>query len=780
MTSESQKANYSLIIVESPTKAKTIAKYLGKSYKVISCNGHVRDLPQKKLGIDIEAGFQPSYCISSGKKELLLEIKKHATKAKKVFLASDDDREGEAIAWHLREYLGIEGKNENRMVFREITKNAIQEALTQLRKIDMDLVDSQQARRILDRIVGFELSPLLWRKIKPSLSAGRVQSVAVKLIVEREREHIAFVPKSSFNVEAFFDIGNGNLLRSKLQNSLSSYSEAQKLLELCKMDKFKLLKITKRQGKENPSLPFITSSLQQEANRRFGYSVLRTMVLAQNLYEEGHITYMRTDSPSLSENISEKIKVYILGKFGANYSEPRKYKTKSKGAQEAHEAIRPTNLNKEVVSKQKEIQQLYKLIWQRTIASQMASARIAHTSMVIESQPSGYTFNSKGEEVDFDGFLRITNQVEGRSRPLPKRKVEEELTLKEIIAKEQFSKPTKARYSEASLVRELESRGIGRPSTYAPTITTVQKRGYVLRESRSGDETISRKLILKNKKITATDEVVYIGRGKNKLFPTDVAILVNDFLTSHFSNIINYDFTAEMEDKLDKIAHGKLGRLNMLSSFYSKLTPKIDEVNNSSNSMELVHKLGIDPHTGKPVMTRFSRKYGALVQLGEIIEGGEKPRFAGLLPSQLLETMTLDIALKLLSLPRIVGKLEEREVSAHIGKYGPYLKHKGEFYGLYNSDSDPYTIEIEEASNVITREREKKEKALLKSFAEDPEIEVRKGRYGNYLKTSKGVVKIDNEISVESLTLDRCKELIEEYRKKKKNPKKRKKAKKRK
>lgn len=760
--SKNSSSLYKLVIVESPGKIKSIQNYLGKGYEVASCYGHVRDLPKKELAVDVENGFKPHYVINAEKQEVVTKLTKLARKAEEVLLASDHDREGESIAWHLEKALDLDQNKTKRIVFREITKKAIQEAITHPRKIDMELVHSQQARRILDRLVGYDLSPLLWKKIKPGLSAGRVQTVAVRLIVERERLILAFVPQATYQVTASFALSEGTLLEGGLKANLPSYEEAHDLLKKCQEATFTITKVDKRDGKENPSAPFTTSTLQQVASNKLGYSVSRTMRLAQQLYEAGHITYMRTDSVTLSEDILKKIEKEITTTYGKPYYHLRHFQTKTKGAQEAHEAIRPTDVQKKVVSKENDLQRLYQLIRQRTLASQMAPAKLERTTVHIQPNKTEHTFLAKGEIVTFDGFLRLYQETaKKKNKSLPSVEKGTTPALQWMKAREHFSKPKEARYTEASLVRELEAKGIGRPSTYAPIIHTIQQRNYVVRESREGEERICQVITLAKGEIKATEEVEIFGREKSKLFPTDIALSVTDYLVSKFKEITDYEFTAQMEEKLDKIAQKKQKWQGMLEGFYKKFEPKVKEATEQDAGIEFVHPLGNDPKTGKKVIARLSKRYGPLVQLGEIKEGEEKPRFASLRPGQLLETITLEDALFLLQLPRTVGHFENTPIIAQIGRYGPYLKHDSKYYSL-DKNHDVYTIEEKEAIDVIQTKRITEAQSVLKTFQKEPSLQVRKGRYGPYIKAETGNYKIPKDIDPEKLTLEACQKIIAE------------------
>ena len=770
MATPSNAHSFKLLIVESPVKAKTIKKYLGKNYEVISCNGHIRDLPKKTIAVDIEGGFHPQYIINPEKKAIMKQMSSLAKQASEVLLASDDDREGESIAWHLTQALALNKKKTQRIVFREITKKAIKEAVTHPRTINMDLVYSQQARRILDRLVGYEISPLLWRKIKAGLSAGRVQTVAVRLVVERERAIRTFVPTPSFQVSARFTLPDGTPLEGHLQSNLSTYEEAQTWLTACQKARFIIQDIQKKPGIKNPAAPLTTSTLQQLASTKLGYSVARTTTLAQRLYEEGHITYMRTDSVNLSEEVLSTIGEIITKEYGKAYHTLRRYKTKSKVAQEAHEAIRPTRVDQKIVTQDPSLQRLYTLIRTRTLASQMTAVSLERTTVVIQPDNQNQPFITKGEIITFDGFLALGKENKEKSnKALPLVTVGDDLSLAWMQAREHFTKPPKGRYSESSLVAELEEKGIGRPSTYAPTIHTIQQRNYVVRDSREGEKRTCRLLTVAKGKVTASQEEETYGTAKNKLFPTDIAMTTNDFLVKKFKDITNYKFTAEMEDNLDAIAHKKQGWQAMLTKFYKDFSPKVAAAMEADRGVDLVRTLGNDPTTGKVVMARLSRRYGPMVQLGEL-DGDEKPRFTSLRSDQLLETITLEEALVLFQLPRNVGTFETMPIIAQIGRFGPYLKHHDKFYSL-GQEHNVYTIEEKEAIEVIEAKRKAEAASLIKTFPEQPDLQVRKGRWGYYLKTAKGNFKIDAKIDPTTLTHEACHKIIAEAPTKKKRTK---------
>jgi DNA topoisomerase-1 len=753
-----------LVIVESPAKAKTIEGYLGKDYKVASSMGHIRDLPKGKGAIDIENGFEPTYEVSPEKKEVIKNLKALAKSAEMVYLASDEDREGEAISWHLKEVLDLTDKKTRRIVFTEITKNAILNAIKNPRGIDIDLVNAQQARRVLDRLVGFELSPILWKKIKTGLSAGRVQSVAVRLVVEREREIEKFDSKSSFKISAVFDLGKGKNLVADLPEKFDSEEEALKFLESCKGAKFSIGDLQKKPAKKSPAPPFTTSTLQQEAGRKLSFSVLQTMVVAQKLYEAGKISYMRTDSVNLSDEAVAGATKQITSAYGKEFVHVRKFKTKSASAQEAHEAIRPTDFSVMDPGMDRNAQRLYELIWKRAIASQMADAELERTTAVINISTNKYKLTAQGEVVKFEGFLKVyfESQDDDESddeggKVLPPLKVGQDLDLNELSATQTFSRHA-ARYTEASLVKKLEELGIGRPSTYAPTISTVQKRGYVVKESREGVDRKYKVLSLKGNKIANTTETEITGAEKNKLFPTNIAMVVNDFLVEHFAEVTDYSFTAEIEKEFDEIANGKLKWQKMMEGFYKpfhKLVVKTEKVERSSVQNKS-RELGVDPKTKKNVYVKLG-KFGAYIQLGENPDdnGGEKPKFASLRPGQFIENVTLEDALELMKMPRDLGLFEELPVVANIGRFGPYVLHNKKFVSIPKGE-DPYSILPERAVELIQAKRESDANKTIKLFPENADIQVLNGRFGPYIKAGKKNVKIPKGKAPEELTLEEC------------------------
>ena len=762
-----------LVIVESPAKAKTIEGYLGKDYEVKSSYGHVRDLPKDDSAIDIGNGFTPTYEVSKDKKDVVKELKQLAKKAETIFLASDDDREGEAISWHLSEALDLDDKKTRRIVFREITKNAIQNAIQNPRGIDIDLVNAQQARRILDRLVGFELSPVLWKKIKGGLSAGRVQSVAVRLVVEREREIAKFKPESSFKVTALFSLDGGKILKAELPKKYKTEQEAETFVNKCIGAEFTIENLETKPAKKSPAPPFTTSTLQQEASRKLGYSVARTMSVAQKLYEAGKISYMRTDSLNLSEEALNGAAAAITSSFGDEYANRRTFKTKSSGAQEAHEAIRPTNFGVQTAGKDDAESRLYDLIWKRAIASQMADAKLEKTTATIGISTTPEKLAAKGEVVVFDGFLKvyIESKDEGEgdeenTNMLPPLSVGQVLNLKEMMAKEGFTRHP-PRYTEASLVKKLEEMGIGRPSTYAPTISTVQKRNYVEKDAREGHERISIELKLSSDGPVKRIEAVEItGAEKNKLFPTNTAMVVNDFLVDHFPNVIDYSFTADVEQQFDDIASGKTVWNSMIDQFYGGFHSTVEKSKDLDRSeVNQVRELGVDPQSNLTIYARHG-KYGAYVQKGELIEGEEKPQYASLKHGQFMDTITLEEALELFKLPREVGVFEDKPMVAAIGRFGPYIRHDGKFASL-KKEQDPHTISAEEAIELIHEKREADANKYIKTFDEDPEVFVLNGRYGPYIKFGKKNVKIPKDKKPEDLTFEECKELADKAPEKK-------------
>ena len=755
-----------LVIVESPAKAKTIEGYLGKDFKVSSSMGHVRDLPKGNGAIDVENNFQPTYEVSPEKKEVITKLRKMADEAEIVYLASDEDREGEAISWHLKEVLELDDAKTRRIVFTEITKKAILNAIQNPRGIDIDLVNAQQARRVLDRLVGFELSPILWKKIATGLSAGRVQSVAVRLVVEREREIEKFEAKSSFKISAIFDLGKGKQLVADLSEKFDSEEEARTFLESCKGAKFTISDLQKKPAKKSPSAPFTTSTMQQEAGRKLGFSVLQTMVVAQKLYEAGKISYMRTDSVNLSDEAVQGATSHIESAFGKEYIFTRKYKTKSSGAQEAHEAVRPTDFSVMDPGMDSGAKRLYELIWKRAIASQMADAELERTTATISISTNDRTLTATGEVIKFDGFLKVYREShddeddesagEG-SRVLPPLSIGQILDLTTMSATQTFSRHP-ARYTEPTLVKKLEELGIGRPSTYAPTISTIQKRGYVVKEMREGVERKYKTLELTSNEISSREDSEITGAEKNKLFPTNIAMVVNDFLIEHFSEITNYSFTAEIEQEFDEIAAGKLKWQKMIEQFYRpfhKTVTKTELVERSSVQNKN-RELGIDPKSGKKVYAKLG-KFGAYIQLGENPEDGnpEKPKFASLRQGQFIENITMADAMELMKMPRDLGLFEDKPVVANIGRFGPYVLHDKKFVSIPKPE-DPYTITPIRAVELIEAKREADKNRTIKLFSENPDIQILNGRFGPYIKAGKKNVKIPKDRVPADLTLEEC------------------------
>ncbi len=762
-----------LVIVESPAKAKTIEKFLGKAYTVRSSFGHIRDLAKKNLGIDIEKQFTPKYVIPADKKKLVKELKDLAKDSAMVWLATDEDREGEAIAWHLFEELGLEKEKTRRIVFHEITKDAILNALDNSRHIDTDLVNAQQARRILDRLVGFELSPLLWKKVKPSLSAGRVQSVAVKLIVEKEREVQAFQAKRYYRVTGLFKTedqkGNSNL-KAELSKRFDSSEAAEKFLGACKGSDFSVEKIEKKPLKKSPAPPFTTSTLQQEASRKLSFSVNQTMSVAQRLYESGKITYMRTDSVNLSKLAIGSAASKIREAYGEEYHKSRNFSTKAKGAQEAHEAIRPTYLDQSSVEGTRAEQRLYELIWKRTIASQMSEAKLEKTTITIKVSEATEKFVAIGEVLKFDGFLKVymestdDEQEDEAKGLLPPLKADDPLERDHIEANERSTQQP-ARYTEASLVKKMEELGIGRPSTYAPTVSTVQQREYVIKEDRPGSQREMQQIILKGETITSKMVSENYGNEKGKLFPTDIGIVVNDFLEQNFDNIMDFNFTASVEKEFDEIAEGSLNWPSMIERFYKPFHEKVDTTTETGERSKGEKLLGEDPKSGKPISVKIGR-FGPIAQIGEATDE-EKPQFASLLKGQSLETITFEEALDLFRLPRTLGSFEDEELVIGVGRFGPYVRHKGKFYSLAKTD-DPYTIEDDRALEIIKEKRTQEENRNIKQFEEEPGLQVLNGRYGPYISFNKKNYRIPKGTEPKELSLEDCREIIAKGNKKKK------------
>jgi len=749
-----------LVIVESPAKARTIEKFLGKEYTVMSSMGHVVDLKKKDLGVDIEHDFKPQYEVSPDKKKIVTELRKSSKDAKTVWLATDEDREGEAISWHLVNQLKISDEKSKRIVFHEITKTAIELAISNPRNIDINLVNAQQARRVLDRLVGFELSPLLWKKVKPALSAGRVQSVAVRLIVEREEEINNFKISSSYRVIADFEIekkGIRHQVRAELPKRFKTKKEAVEFLEKCSGSEFKIENIETKPNKKSPAPPFTTSTLQQEASRKLGFSVDNTMRIAQNLYESGNITYMRTDSVNLSNLAISMAKKEIEKSFGKDYVKTRKYATKSKGAQEAHEAIRPTFMENKNIKGREQEQKLYDLIWKRTIASQMSDAQLEKTNIDISISQSKEKFVAKGEIIKFDGFLKVyfestdEESQEEKTGVLPPLKLGDQLNRKEIQASERFTQHP-PRYSEASLVKKMEELGIGRPSTYAPTISTIQRREYVVKEDRKGEPRNYNQVTLKNGNIKEELKKEFSGFEKGKLFPTDIGTLVNKFLMEYFDYILDYNFTASVEKEFDEIAEGQKEWNQMIKEFYGPFHDKIEETTEKSKKFSGERLLGKDPETGKNVYAKIGR-YGPMIQIGDT-ESEEKPRFAGLKKNQSIGTISLEEALELFKFPRSIGEYEGEELTVNIGRFGPYVRHKNSFYSI--KKEDPSNVDRERAIEIIEEKRKQADQNTIREFKERPDVKVLKGRYGPYIKIDKKNFKIPRGEDPEKLSLEDC------------------------
>ena len=761
-----------LVIVESPAKAKTIEKFLGKDYKVMSSYGHIRDLKTKEFSIDIEHDYAPQYVIPADKKKLVSELKSEAKSAEQVWLASDEDREGEAISWHLYEVLGLKPENTKRIVFHEITKNAILHAIETPRDININLVNAQQARRVLDRIVGFELSPILWRKVKPALSAGRVQSVAVRLIVEREREINEFVSEAAFRVIANFILPDGTtVLKAELNRRLKDKKEVEAFLESCKNASFTIDDITTKPVKKSPAPPFTTSTLQQEAARKLGYSVSQTMMIAQRLYESGLITYMRTDSVNLSDLALGTAKEAIFETYGEKYYKFRQYHTKSKGAQEAHEAIRPTYISNVEAGSSSQEKKLYELIRKRTIACQMADAELERTTISVGISGQTERFVAVGEVISFEGFLQVymesnddDTEKEQENGLLPPVKLHETLSLKDIVATERFTQRP-PRYTEASLVRRLEELGIGRPSTYAPTIQTIQNREYVVKGDKEGVERAYTVVSLSKGKIEEAEKTETVGADRNKLMPTDIGTVVNDFLMEYFPDVLDYNFTASVEKEFDSVAEGELVWTKAIDKFYKIFHPMVE----ATAAVKTEHKvgereLGIDPKSGNPVFVKIGR-YGPVVQIGAAHADDKeapKPQFASLMKGQSIDTITLEEALKLFDLPRTVGEYEGKVMVAAVGRFGPFIRHDGKFVSI-PKDLNPLTITAEEAIALIEGKRVKDEQRFIKKFEEDPEMEILKGRFGPYISYQKANYRIPKMVTDPTiLTLEDCKKIIAE------------------
>lgn len=755
-----------LVIVESPAKAKTIEGYLGNGYKVASSYGHVRDLQKGNNAIDIENGFAPTYEISKDKKEVIRDLKKLAKDAETIYLASDDDREGEAISWHLQEALKLDESKTKRIVFHEITKNAISHAINNPRTLNVDLVNAQQARRVLDRLVGFELSPILWKKIKTGLSAGRVQSVAVRLVVDREREIDGHQAVSSFKITAEFSLEKGKVLNAELPSKFKTREEAEEFVKDCVGASYDIKNLEKKPGKKSPAPPFTTSTLQQEASRKLGFSVARTMSVAQKLYEAGKISYMRTDSLNLSDEAITAAKNEISSSYGNNFVKTRKYKTKNSSAQEAHEAIRPTKFSDRSAGNDDSEGRLYELIWKRAIASQMAEAEIEKTVATIGISTRKENLVATGEVVKFEGFLKVytesTDDENGESESksmLPPLEMGQALDLNELKAREGFSRHA-ARYTEASLVKKLEEMGIGRPSTYAPTISTIQKREYVVKEAREGHERKYAEIVLKDGQVTTLDKTEITGAEKNKLFPTNIAMIVNDFLVDYFPDVIDYSFTANVEKEFDEIAHGQKTWNAMIESFYGGFHKTVETTEQVERSeIGKVRELGNDPATGKPIIARMGR-FGAMVQMGETSEGeeAEKPKYASLRKGQFLDNITLEDALELFKLPRDVGEYEDKLISIAIGRFGPYIKHDDKFISI-GKDEDPLTLSLDRAIELI---KAKQEADAPIAFYDELPVQKGVGRFGPFIKWNNMFINVNKRYDFDHLTEGDIIELIKE------------------
>lgn len=765
-----------LLIVESPAKAKTIEGYLGKDFMVKSSYGHIRDLVKTDDAIEVDNNFKQKYEVPAEKKAVVSELKKLAKSADTVWLASDEDREGEAISWHLFETLGLKEENTKRIVFHEITKPAILKAIESPRKIDVNLVHAQQARRVLDRLVGFELSPVLWRKVKPSLSAGRVQSVAVRLIVDREREIIHFDPDAAFRIVAIFHTGKGKeLFKAELPKRFKTIEEAQQFLMDCAEANFTIEGLETKPAKRNPAAPFTTSTLQQEASRKLGFSVARTMVVAQRLYESGKISYMRTDSVNLSDTALQAAEAEIHAAYGAKYHKRRQYRTKSSGAQEAHEAIRPTYFDQHTIEGDSADRRLYELIWKRAIASQMSEAEFEKTVARIGVSTREEELVANGEVIKFDGFLKVyfestdeeqdTTGDDTGNALLPPLQKGQSLQLQKMDATERFTRPP-ARYTEASLVKKLEELGIGRPSTYAPTISTIQNRGYVVKEDRDGKPRDYRVLELQDRAITSQTKTETVGAERSKLFPTDIGMVVNDFLVEHFKGIVDFHFTAKVEKEFDEIAQGLKDWTEMLHNFYG---PFHEEVQNTLEHAERATNervLGTDPETGKPVIVRIGR-FGPLVQIGSP-DDEEKPRYASLRAGQMIETITFEEAMELFKLPKKVGVFEDKDMTVAIGRFGPYIRHDSAFFSLPKG-MDPHEVTEEEAIQIIKDKRQKDKEKIIRIFDENPDARIENGRWGPFIRFGKQNIKIPKGTEVSSITYEQVLEWSEADEKKPKS-----------
>ncbi|MGB5170586.1 MAG: type I DNA topoisomerase [Eudoraea sp.] len=755
-----------LVIVESPAKAKTIEKFLGKDFKVESSFGHIADLPSKELGVDVEHDFKPKYIVEQDKKALVKKLKDLAKKADMIWLASDEDREGEAISWHLAETLNLDKEKTKRIVFNSITKSAIQKAIENPREINYNLVNAQQARRVLDRLVGYELSPVLWKKIKPGLSAGRVQSVAVRLIVERERDIEVFIPQAAYKVVAEFKTESGSVFSAKLPKSFETKSEAEAFLKSNIKAKYAVASLDKKQAKKSPAAPFTTSTLQQEASRKIGFSVSRTMQVSQRLYEAGLITYMRTDSVNLSGEAINAAKETIIEMYGQNYTQVRNYKGKTKGAQEAHEAIRPTDMNRQSPSLERDQSKLYELIWKRTLASQMSDAQLERTNVKIESDSFSEQFTANGEIIKFDGFLKVylegkdeEDSIDEQEGILPAMEEGDTLYYNYLTATERFTRPP-YRYTEATLVKKLEELGIGRPSTYAPTISTIQNRGYVEKGSVEGIERAYTQFTLEEDNLQEKSLTEMIGSDKGKLVPTDIGMIVNDFLVDHFSHILDYNFTAKVEKDFDEIASGDEDWQKVMRQFYDEFHPNVIDVEENADRASGERVLGTDPDTGRQVAVRLGR-FGPMVQIGTV-EEEEKPLFASLLPEQSLNTITYEEAMELFQLPRKLGVFEGEEVEANVGRYGPYVRFGKKFVSLDKGES-AFDVDLERAIELI-KEKQKADAPI--AFYEEKDVIKGKGRFGPFIKWDGMFININKKYDFDNLSQEDIEELIEAKKKK--------------
>ncbi|GFD75564.1 DNA topoisomerase 1 [Tenacibaculum sp. KUL113] len=753
-----------LVIVESPAKAKTIEKFLGKDFQVESSFGHIADLPSKELGVNVEGDFKPKYIVSTDKKAVVKKLKDLAKKAETVWLASDEDREGEAIAWHLAEQLKLKNENTKRIVFNSITKNAILKAIENPRTINYNLVDAQQARRVLDRIVGYELSPVLWRKVKPGLSAGRVQSVAVRLIVEREREIEGFTPVASYRVDAEFVNAEGKKFKAKLAKNFSTKKEAENFLNSCLGAEFSVADLQKKPAKKSPAPPFTTSTLQQEASRKLGFPVAKTMMVAQRLYEAGLITYMRTDSVNLSDDAKKAAQAEIIASYGEEYSKPRNYATKSKGAQEAHEAIRPTNMENHEITGEYDQTRLYSLIWKRTLASQMSEAKLERTVVKIDNNKNKKQFTANGEVITFEGFLKVylegtDNEEEEQAGMLPKMEVNEELINELITATERYTRPP-ARFSEASLVKQLEELGIGRPSTYAPTISTIQRREYIEKGTVEGKERNYTQLSLANQEVSEQILTERVGSDKGKLVPTDIGNIVNDFLVENFDAILDYGFTAKVENEFDEIAEGKEDWIAMIKDFYKNFHVVVEDVAANAERAKGERLLGVDPESGKNVYVRLGR-YGAMVQIGEATDE-EKPRFASLQGDQTMNSITYEEAMDLFKLPKILGDYEEKEVVVANGRFGPYIKFDSKYVSL-DKGENPMSVDMDRAIELI--EAKRKADAPIGEYEGMP-IQKGVGRFGPFIKWNSIFINVNKKYDFDNLSQADLEELIEDKKRK--------------